>query len=329
MSKDIAPLLKLTNLSVCYGKDENKVYSLRNVDLKIAPSECVGIAGESGCGKSTLALSVMKLLPKNAQVLNGHCYYNNEDILNCSARALQTIRTKKIAMIFQNPMSCLNPFKKIGEQVGECFKIHTKLSMKEIQNEVIGLLEQVKFEDPIRVMKSYPHELSGGMCQRVMIAMAISQKPDLLIADEPTTALDVTTQKDILDLLNELRVTYKMSMMFITHDLAVLSKLSDRIVVMYAGEIVEMAPVDKFFKEPKHPYSINLIKACPTLRGVKEESLSAISGLPPNLKDIPERCAFLPRCTSKQSICEEENVSLKSIDSRLCRCHFFENTSSP
>jgi oligopeptide/dipeptide ABC transporter ATP-binding protein len=325
MTNENHSLLKIKDLSIEYGHGENKVHALRNINLNILGSECLGIAGESGCGKSTLAMSIMKLLPKNANYSQGHCYFENTDLMSCNEKQMRSIRMKRIAMIFQNPMSCLNPFKRIGKQLEEGFFHQPNLSSSDIKNEVMDLLAQVKFDEPKRVYKSYPHELSGGMCQRVMIAMAISQKPELLIADEPTTALDVTTQKIVLDLLNELRLKYKMSMLFITHDLSVLSKMCDRIVVMYAGEVVEVANKNEFFKNTKHPYSKNLIEACPTLKGPKEEVLKAIPGLPPNLKAVPKLCSFLPRCDKKITECENNEVNMIGSKGHYSRCHLSED----
>jgi len=318
------PILRIEKLSINYGKNEKKVHALRNINLNIRKSECLGIAGESGCGKSTLAMSIMKLLPKTAHYSEGHAFFDNTDLMNCTEKKMRSIRLNKIAMVFQNPMSCLNPFKRIGKQLEEGFLHQPQMSSVDVKKEAIKLLSQVKFDEPNRIYKSYPHELSGGMCQRVMIAMAISQKPDLLIADEPTTALDVTTQKDVLELLNELRSVFKMSMLFITHDLSVLNKMCDRIVVMYAGEVVEIANKNKFFKNTKHPYSKSLIEACPSLKGPKESLLKAIPGTPPDLKSLSELCSFLPRCDKKIPQCENRAIGLVNKNNHSSRCHLSE-----
>ncbi|MGB5417875.1 ATP-binding cassette domain-containing protein, partial [Algibacter sp.] len=259
---EIVPILKVENLSISFGKNE----VIHSISYTLNKNEILGIVGESGSGKSVSSLAILGLLPKNISKIGfGKIIYNNEDLTNLSPKLFQKIRGNKIAMIFQEPMSSLNPSMTCGKQVEEILKQHTSLSKNQIKEETIALFERVKLPEPERVFKAYPHEISGGQKQRVMIAMAIACKPDILIADEPTTALDVTVQNDIINLLKELQIETKMSVIFITHDLALISEIADRILVMYKGEIVEQGGVEAIFKNPQHNYTKALINSRPSL----------------------------------------------------------------
>ncbi|MCL4136495.1 UNVERIFIED_CONTAM: hypothetical protein GTU68_050502 [Idotea baltica] len=256
-------ILEIKNLSISFGKNE----VIHNISYNLNENEILGIVGESGSGKSVSSLAILGLLPKNiSKITDGSILYNELELTDLPPKAFQKIRGNKIAMIFQEPMSSLNPSMTCGKQVEEILLQHSSLSKKEIKEETISLFEKVKLPNPERVFKAYPHEISGGQKQRVMIAMAIACKPDVLIADEPTTALDVTVQNDIVNLLKELQIETKMSIIFITHDLALISEIADRVIVMYKGNIVEHGSVKNIFKDPQHNYTKALIKSRPSLR---------------------------------------------------------------
>src|SRR5690606_16182915 len=254
------PILKVENLSISFLQEKKWNEVIHSISFEVFPNEIVGIVGESGSGKSVSSLAVMGLLPKNVSDLNtGSIHFKNEDITNYSEKAFQKIRGKKVSMIFQEPMSSLNPSINCGEQVAEILETHTNLSEKEIKAEVLRLFDQVKLPDPITIYNKYPHQISGGQKQRVMIAMAIACKPEILIADEPTTALDVTVQQEIILLLKNLQQETGMSILFISHDLSLVSEICDRILVMYKGEIVEQNSALNIFKNPEHIYTKALI----------------------------------------------------------------------
>jgi oligopeptide/dipeptide ABC transporter ATP-binding protein len=304
-SKDV--LLKVDNLTTTFQTDEDSITVLDDVTFDLHHGESLGIVGESGCGKSVTALSIMRLLPKPAgQVVKGTVTYNDENLLSLSREKMHTIRGKKIAMIFQEPMTALNPVHRIGKQLGEIYQIHfPEMSEAESHAAQIDILEKVGIPSPEKRLREYPHQLSGGMRQRVMIAMALSCKPDILIADEPTTALDVTTQNQILNLMRELQQEINMSIIFITHDLGVIAEMCDRVIVMYAGRIVEQAPVKDLFSTPHHPYTKGLLESIPRLETPPKSRLEIIEGLVPNLKNIPEGCRFRSRCDFEVEDCSK------------------------
>jgi oligopeptide/dipeptide ABC transporter ATP-binding protein len=304
-SKDV--LLKVDNLTTTFQTDEDSITVLDDVTFDLHHGESLGIVGESGCGKSVTALSIMRLLPKPAgQVVKGTVTYNDENLLSLSREKMYTIRGKKIAMIFQEPMTALNPVHRIGKQLGEIYQIHfPEMSEAESHAAQIDILEKVGIPSPEKRLREYPHQLSGGMRQRVMIAMALSCKPDILIADEPTTALDVTTQNQILNLMRELQQEINMSIIFITHDLGVIAEMCDRVIVMYAGRIVEQAPVKDLFSTPHHPYTKGLLESIPRLETPPKSRLEIIEGLVPNLKNIPEGCRFRSRCDFEVEDCSK------------------------
>lgn len=295
------PILSIDNLSISFGNND----VIHGISYHLNKNEILGIVGESGSGKSVSSLAILGLLPKNISKINsGSISYNNEDLTHLSSKLFQKIRGNKIAMIFQEPMSSLNPSMTCGKQAGEILKQHTNLSKSEIKETVISLFNQVKLPDPNRVFKAYPHEISGGQKQRVMIAMAIACKPDILIADEPTTALDVTVQKDIIILLKELQNDTKMSIIFITHDLALISEIANRVLVMYKGNIVEEGDVSKIFKTPQHNYTKALINSRPSL----DTRLKVL----PTIQDFLDDTISETIITSEQRKIEHETLYSKS-----------------
>lgn len=323
MSSVSEALLSLKNVHIQYGT-KDPFYAVNDLNIELLSGRCLGVAGESGCGKSTFVQSILNLLPLSAFVSKGSCHFKEIDLFNCSKDILNKIRSKEIAMIFQNPMSALNPFKRIRDQIEEIYQLHSEMSKEEYQNDILKLFKRVQFTDPERVLKAYPHELSGGMCQRIMIAMAVSQKPKILIADEPTTALDVNTQKEILKIIKQLQVENDMGVIFITHDLSVLEVIADEVAVMYAGEIVEKKESSIFFKSPEHPYSAALLKASPRLNGDLLKSIPTIEGHPPKLKAIDQFCNFRNRCKEKKEICEKKHIETRFTNKGEVRCLLIE-----
>ena len=308
------PLLDIQNLSTFFHTEENIVRSVRNVDLTIYPGETVALVGESGCGKSVTALSAMRLVPMPpGKFENGRILFKGKDLLQLSELEMQKIRGNEIGMIFQEPMTSLNPIFTIGDQIIEAICLHQDKSHDEARILALKVLKKVAMPSPETRIDQYPHELSGGMKQRVMIAMSIACKPSLLIADEPTTALDVTIQAQILDLLNELRKETQMSILLITHNLGIVAQYADRVAVMYSGKIVELASVENIFASPSHPYTKGLLNSLP--KDTISVKLETIPGAVPHPAFLPEGCAFHPRCSEKMGECEREIPELKSLDS--------------
>lgn len=308
------PLLDIQNLSTFFHTEENIVRSVRNVDLTIYPGETVALVGESGCGKSVTALSAMRLVPiPPGNFENGRILFKGKDLLKASELEMQRMRGNEIGMIFQEPMTSLNPIFTIGDQITEAICLHQDKSQKEARILALEVLKKVAMPSPETRIDQYPHELSGGMKQRVMIAMSIVCKPSLLIADEPTTALDVTIQAQILDLLDELRKETQMSILLITHNLGIVAQYADRVAVMYSGKIVELASVEDIFASPSHPYTKGLLNSLP--KDMISEKLETIPGAVPHPAFLPEGCAFHPRCSEKMSECEREIPELQSLES--------------
>lgn len=306
------PVIDIKGLSTYFFTYEGVVKALEGVDLAIWPDEIFGLVGETGCGKSVTALSIMKLIPSPpGKIVSGRILLDSEDLIPKDEKEMFRIRGKKIAMIFQDPMSCLNPVKKVGEMMLEVIQLHLRVSKKEALNIAAKSLEETEMPDPFQVLKQYPHELSGGMRQRVMIATAISLRPRLLIADEPTTALDVTIQAQILRLLKRLNGTFETSILLITHNLGVVAQLCHRVGVMYAGSLVEVGSVEDIFENPRHPYTIGLILAIPKL-DEERERLKGIEGNVPNLINPPLGCRFHPRCGFCMEKCQTLKPSYKS-----------------
>ena len=317
------PLLDIKNLSVDFHLRRGVLTAVRDLSLSISEGETFGIVGETGCGKSVTALSILHLVPTPpARIAQGELIFEGEDLLRKTAREMEKIRGRKISMIFQEPMTSLNPSLTVGTQIGECYQVHLGHSKKVARDCTENVLAMVRLPTPKTLADRYPHELSGGMRQRVMIAMALACEPKLLIADEPTTALDVTIQAQIIELLQELQEKFKMALIFISHNLGVVARLCDRIGVMYAGSMVEQAEKKVLFTRPQHPYTIALLNAIPRPE-LRDESLQAIPGTVCNLFDPPPGCKFHPRCTKAQEICRTEVPQLeeKSPDSWVS-CHF-------
>ncbi len=309
----MSPLLEIEDLSTFFHTEENIVKSVRNVDLTIHKGETLALVGESGCGKSVTALSAMRLIPTPpGKFESGRILFNGKDLLQASEVEMQNIRGNEISMIFQEPMTSLNPIFTVGDQIMEAIRLHQNKTESQARELALNVLHQVAIPSPENRIDQYPHELSGGMKQRVMIAMAIVCQPALLIADEPTTALDVTIQAQILDLLDQLRKETQMSILLITHNLGIVAQYADRVAVMYSGKVVELAPVEELFSSPAHPYTRGLLNSLPK-DGAK---LETIPGSVPHPAYLPEGCAFYPRCTEKLDRCMKEMPPLESIDGK-------------
>lgn len=304
-----------------FSSKKSSVTAVDDVSFDIKKGEIVGLVGESGCGKSVTSLSIMQLLKDTpGKVTNGEVIFQGRNLLDASKKEMLDIRGDKMSMIFQEPMSSLNPSMRIDKQMIEGVRLHTPLTKAEARKKAADILSQVGIPDPQRVLKNYPHQLSGGMSQRVMIAMAMSCEPDLLIADEPTTALDVTIQAQILELMKKIQQDKGMSILLITHDLGVVAEMCSRVIVMYAGKIVEEAPVEILFANPTHPYTQGLIASVPKLgSGVKV--LPSIPGSVPDLSAMPKGCRFAPRCKYATEKCHQEQPELLSVgEKQKCRC---------
>jgi len=310
--QDVAPVLDVRGLSVSFTTESGTVSAVDNVDLTLAPGEIVGIVGESGCGKSVTAMSLAGLLPRSARV-SGSARLQGTELIGAPESVLRAARGQSIAYIFQEPMSSLNPVLTVGRQVSEVLQVHEGLSRKQARARAVELLTLVGIPSPLQRVDNYPHQLSGGMRQRVMIAMAVACGPTVLVADEPTTALDVTVQAGILDVLRELRDRLGTSILFITHDLGVIADIADRVVVMYAGRVVERAPVDELFAHPRHHYTAGLLVATPTPgRHAGTDRLQEIPGLVPVLSTQPDACTFAERCPAADARCLESAPALSS-----------------
>ena len=308
-------ILSVKNLCVSFTSDEATAQVVNGISFDLLQGETLGIVGESGCGKSVTSLSIMRLLPKPAgKITDGQILFNGENLLQAEVSRMQEIRGNRIAMIFQEPMTALNPVHKIGKQIMEVFRVHRpELKKKEAIQEALDIMQKVGISAPEQRMVEYPHQLSGGMRQRVMIAMALVCKPDILIADEPTTALDVTIQAQILDLISEMQKDLGMSVIFITHDLGVIAEICDRVIVMYAGNIVEKAKVEKLFERPYHPYTSGLLESIPKLDSVPKQRLRTISGSVPSHSEMPKGCRFHNRCPNQIPECSAKPPELEEI----------------
>lgn len=318
MSNQAEKLLEVKDLHVSFKTYAGEVKAVRGINFTVNKGECVGIVGESGCGKSVTSQSIMQLLKTPpALYKQGSIVFEGENLLKKKEKEMQGIRGNSISMIFQDPMTTLNPTQKIGKQIAEVLIEHKNMSKKEAYEEAEKMLELVAMAEPKKRMNQYPHEFSGGMRQRAMIAIALACSPKLLIADEPTTALDVTVQAQILELLQEIQKKVQMSIMLITHDLGVVAKMCDRVVVMYAGQIVEQGTVDEIFKNPTHPYTKGLLKAVPRMDMNRKEALTTIIGTPPDLFAPPEGCAFFARCDEAMKICEKHMPQMQEVGGTL------------
>jgi len=316
-------LLKIADLGVYFFTDEGDVKAVDGLDLNLGRGETLALVGESGCGKSVSALAIMGLVPPPGRVIAGRIIFGGANLLTYSERKLRSIRGNAISMIFQEPMTSLNPVKRIGDHLVEVLKLHTRMSRKDAVRRGEKLLGLVGIPDARRRMGDYPHQMSGGMRQRVMIAMALGCNPKLIIADEPTTALDVTIQAQILALMNNLQREFGASILLITHDLGVVAETAARVAVMYAGRIVEQADVKTLFERPIHPYTRGLLNSIPKLDQPvpRDRMLTAIPGMVPSLLDLPSGCAFAERCSEAANPCRMETPPLRKVaDGHLVRC---------
>ncbi len=311
----MTPLLDVQDLKVQFHTLEGIVHAVNGISFSIEEGQTLGIVGESGCGKSVSALSVMRLIQDPpGKILDGKVLYREQDLLKLSLRQMEHIRGNEIAMVFQDPMTSFNPVLTIGHQIAEALIFHLKLSRAEARQRTVELLEMVGIPEASQRYGDYPHQFSGGMRQRAMIAMALACDPNILIADEPTTALDVTIQAQIIDLVKELRNRLKMAVIWITHDLSVVAELADRVVVMYAGFIVEETNVDTLFENPRHPYTLALLKSLPRVDCDTIEKLPAIPGFPPDCLHLPPGCPFSPRCSYAIERCRQEIPPIAHLD---------------
>ena len=310
------PELLVKNLKVSFAASKKELIAVRGISYQLNQGEILALVGESGCGKTVSALSILRLIQEPpGKIVSGEILFAGKDLLKLKKKELQDLRGKDIAMIFQDPMTSLNPVLTIGEQIIETLLRHTSLSRKKAREKSFRLLEQVEIPSPKEKLDQYPHQLSGGMRQRVMIAMALSCSPRILIADEPTTALDVLIQAQILSLLKKIKNDTQMSILLITHDLGVVAEVAERVMVMYAGEIVESGSVNDLFRSPLHPYTIGLMESIPTLESTQQKlsKLKEISGTVPSLSQVPFGCPFHPRCSAAETRCKTDKPKLKKI----------------
>ena len=318
-------LIRVTNLKTHFFTHEGIVKAVDDVSFKVERGETLCIVGESGSGKSVTALSIMRLVPHPpGKIIDGKIIFDEENLLNLPEKNMIKIRGKRISMIFQEPMTSLDPVFTVGHEIEEALKLHQEMNKKHAREKAIELLKTVGIPDAEKRIDNYPHEMSGGMRQRVMIAMALSCNPDLLIADEPTTALDVTIQAQILRLIKNLKNKFNTSVILITHDLGVVAEMADNVAVMYAGKIVEYTDVNTLFEKPMHPYTNGLNKAIPRL-DIELDKLETIEGTVPNLAHVPSGCPFHPRCKHNMDICEKKVPELVEVEkNHWVRCHLFK-----
>jgi oligopeptide transport system ATP-binding protein len=327
----MAPLLEVRDLQTQFHTQDGVVKAVDGVSFHVNRGETLGIVGESGCGKSVTSLSIMRLIPNPpGKIAGGQILFDGEDLLQISEEQMRHIRGNRIAMIFQDPMTSLNPVLTVGRQITESLELHMKLNKREAQHRAAELLDMVGIPSAGKRLDNYPHQFSGGMRQRVMIAMALSCNPELLIADEPTTALDVTIQAQILELINQLREELQAAVIMITHDLGVVAGMTDRVTVMYAGKVVEEGSTKEIFANPRMPYTIGLLRSIPRLDEEERRKLTPIRGLPPNLIDLPAICPFSPRCDYVQDACLAQTPPLRTVgpDHRAA-CLFDITMASP
>jgi peptide/nickel transport system ATP-binding protein len=330
-SRGDRPLLEVNGLRTSFHTRDGVVHAVDGINFHVDAGEIMGLVGESGCGKSVTSLSIMRLVGKPGVIDAGEVLFDGTDLLKISDGEMRKIRGDRISMIFQQPQSSLNPVWDVGSQIQEVLRIHRGMNDKAARSRAADMLKMVGIPDPERRLKAYPHEMSGGMAQRVMIAMALACEPELLIADEPTTALDVTIQAQILDLMRHLRDELGTAIVLITHDLGVVAEMADRVAVMYAGEIVEHTDVTTLFRDPKHPYTRGLIGSIPVVGGAVDE-LAVIPGSVPNLIDLPAACRFAPRCLARVeahlAISEERHPDLRPVsDGHDVRCWLYHDES--
>ncbi|AZR73712.1 peptide ABC transporter ATP-binding protein [Anoxybacter fermentans] len=319
------PILEVKDLKTYFFVDDGVVKAVDGVNFEIYEGETLGIVGESGCGKSVTSISIMRLVPNPpGKIVGGQILFKGKDLVQKSEEEMRKIRGNEISMIFQEPMTSLNPVYTVGDQIAEAVILHQKVSKKEAMERAVEMLRKVGIPAPEKRVYEYPHQLSGGMRQRVMIAMALSCNPSLLIADEPTTALDVTIQAQILELMKQLRDEFNTAIMLITHDLGVVAEVCDRVAVMYSGKVVEYTDVKRIFLSPRHPYTIGLLNSIPKLNGGKKR-LEPIKGVVPNPLNLPKGCKFNNRCPYAKDLCFEKEPEIKEIDTgHFVRCWFYD-----
>lgn len=315
-------LLQVRDLKTYFYTDAGVVKAVDGVSYDLKEGETLGLVGESGCGKSVSALSILRLIANPpGKIVGGEIFFEGKDLLKISEEEIRSIRGNHIAMIFQEPMTSLNPVLTVGLQIGETLELHRNMNKKETREEILRLLRMVGIPDPERRIGDYPHQFSGGMRQRVMIAMALSCNPKLLIADEPTTAVDVTIQAQLLEVVKELTSRLGTAVMLITHNLGVVARHVNRMAVMYAGRIVEQGPAAEVYAHPRHPYTIGLLASVPRLDKPRKERLVPIDGQPPNLILLPPGCSFIPRCSYRMEICSKERPELRPVgDGHFTAC---------
>jgi oligopeptide transport system ATP-binding protein len=324
-------LLEVKNLKTQFFTQDGVVHAVNGISYTLDEGETLGIVGESGCGKSVGVMSLIRLIPTPpGKVVDGHALFEGRDLIKMSDDEIRSVRGNKISMIFQDPMTSLNPVLTIGRQIGEALELHLGMDKKQARARTVELLELVGIPMAADRIGDYPHQFSGGMRQRAMIAMGLSCNPQLLIADEPTTALDVTIQAQILDLVKRLRDELGMAMIWITHDLGVVAGLANRVIVMYAGYIVEEAPVKDLYAHPRHPYTLGLLGSLPRLDEDRPEKLKSIEGLPPDLINLPAGCPFYERCNYRIDVCIKEMPALKNVGlNHQTACHVDVTTAQP
>ncbi len=325
------PLLAIENLTVAFPTEAGPAYAINHLSLQIQPGEIMGLVGESGCGKSMSSMAILRLIPTPGKITQGTIRFKDQNLLGLSGEEMRRIRGSQIALIPQDPLTAMNPVYTVGEQIMEVLMLHQGLSKSTAHQRAIELLDLVRIPNAKERVNDYPHQFSGGMRQRVMIAMALSCTPALLIADEPTTALDVTVQAQILELLRDIREEHQTAILLITHDLGVVAEMCEQVAVMYAGRIVEQASVRELFKNPKHPYTWGLLNSLPTVeRGGVRERLQPIEGQPPSITEIPSGCSFAPRCSKRMDVCGTEFplAAEENPDHQVC-CYLYPGSFPP
>lgn len=324
-----APLLDVCGLHTHFDTEEGVVKAVRDISFQVWPGETLGVVGESGCGKSITGLSVMRLLPEPpARIAGGQIRFMGRDLLKLSTEEMRQVRGRDISMIFQDPITSLNPVLTVGRQIEESLSLHLGLTGRQARERSIELLRMVGIPNPEQRIGEFPHQLSGGMRQRIMIAIALACAPKLVIADEPTTALDVTIQAQILDLMRKLQAEHQLGLVMITHSMGVIAGIADRVMVMYAGQVVESGPTDEIFADPRHPYTIGLMRSIPRLDARDRQALQAIPGRPPELLDPPDICHFASRCSHAKAVCCESRPPLAEVTpTHRSACWFWQEMS--